>query len=143
MGRLLNEIYGYPYSFTLDGLEYSEDEIKLIHDFIELCINHLGIKEHFKVIFVSDRSKHGVKTTAFYRDSDKLVCIYGKNRMLGDVLRSLAHELVHKKQYEEDRITHPVQDIGGEIENEANYEAGILVKLFIRDNERGQDIFNG
>jgi hypothetical protein len=61
--------------------------------------------------------------------------------MLGDVMRSVAHEMVHKKQYEDDRIVKPVQDIGGEIEDEANAVAGQLVKKFIKTQERGKNLF--
>ena len=94
-----------------------------------------------KSIWQQYKEKNGVTTTAFYRDKDKLVCVYAKNRMLGDVMRSVAHELVHKKQYEDDRIEHPVQDIGGEIEDEANAIAGQLVKKYIKTKENGSYLF--
>jgi hypothetical protein len=49
--------------------------------------------------------------------------------------------LVHKKQYEDDRIEQPVQDIGGEIEDEANAVAGQLVKKYIKTKENGKTLF--
>ena len=70
-----------------------------------------------------------------------MVVVYGKDRMLGDILRSIAHELVHQLQHEEDRIEYPVQDEGGEIEDEANAKAGVLVKKFIKHDELGSNLF--
>jgi Zn-dependent peptidase ImmA (M78 family) len=61
--------------------------------------------------------------------------------MLGDILRSIAHELVHQMQHEEGRIEYPVQDVGGEIEDEANAKAGSIVKSFIKNDEYGGNLF--
>jgi Zn-dependent peptidase ImmA (M78 family) len=61
--------------------------------------------------------------------------------MLGDILRSIAHELIHQLQHQEGRIEYPVQDIGGEIEDEANAKAGSLVKTFIKQDEMGSNLF--
>ena len=99
------------------------------------------MKEKFNCHIISDREKYGVNTTAYYRDKDKMVVVYAKNRMLGDVLRSIAHELVHQLQHEEDRISYPVQDEGGDIENEANAKAGEIVKKFIKHDEMGSNLF--
>ena len=131
-----------PFSIKIeDGLEFSENKVQVTKEFIKFCCDELGISGNFKCILCHDREKNGVKTTAFYRDKDKLVCVYAKNRMLGDVMRSVAHELVHKKQYEEDRIELPVQDVGGIIEDEANAIAGQIVKKFIKTKENGSSLF--
>jgi hypothetical protein len=130
--------------FTLeieDGLEFPVDKNQVAKDFIQFCCDELNITGNFKCILCHDREKHGIKTTAYYRDKDKLVCVYAKNRMLGDVMRSVAHELVHKKQYEDDRIEQPVQDVGGEIEDEANAVAGQLVKKYIKTKDSGKTLF--
>ena len=55
--------------------------------------------------------------------------VYGKNRALVDVLRSIAHELVHHKQYENDELKGDIPDIGGPIEDEANAFAGRFIKM--------------
>ena len=56
---------------------------------------------------------------ASYNLNDNSVRVYSKNRALADVLRSIAHELVHHKQLEDGRIdvNNPPQDVGGEIED--------------------------
>jgi|GEM_PF-1462261 hypothetical protein len=142
--KLLEVLKSKSDPFTLEienGLEFPNDKLDTAKEFIQFCCDELGITGDFKCYLCHDRDKNGVTTTAFYRDKDKLVCVYAKNRMLGDVMRSVAHELVHKKQYEDDRIVKPVQDIGGEIEDEANAIAGQLVKKFIKTKENGNRLF--
>lgn len=123
------------------GLSLDGDKKHLIKKFINFCIDELEIEGEFKAYIVDDRKKHGIVTTAFYRDNKKELVVYGKNRMLGDIMRSIAHELTHKRQYEEDRVQHPVQDVGGEIEDEANAKAGAIIKKFIKTDKDGSKIF--
>jgi hypothetical protein len=142
--KLLEVLKLHSEPFTLeveDGLEFPDNKTDVAKEFIQFCCDELGINGNFKCVLCHDREKNGVITTAFYRDKDKLVCVYAKNRMLGDVMRSVAHELVHKKQYEDDRIKLPVQDVGGIIEDEANALAGQLVKKFIKTKENGSTLF--
>lgn len=110
----------------------------LTSKFIGFTINELGIKNPVRISLVSDRETHGVKTFAYYDEEKKHCVVYTKDRNLADILRSVAHELVHKSQFEKNQINGPVQDIGGEIENEANAVAGQLIKKFGYDN---QEIF--
>lgn len=122
-------------------LEYDDFTIGVMREFIRLVISELEIKAFFKVAIVSEKKKHGIVTSAFYRRSDKLIMIYGNGRILGDILRSIAHELVHHWQYEHERVPDHVQDVGGCIENEANALAGVFVKLFIKDHPYGKYLF--
>jgi hypothetical protein len=50
--------------------------------------------------------------------------------MLVDVMRSVAHEMVHHKQFEQGRLEVRPPDIGGEIEDEANAKAGQYIKMY-------------
>lgn len=123
-------------------LEYDKNKISVIRQYVRFVIKKLKIDGFFRVVFTTEKEKLGVKTTAYYRDTDKVLVVYSKNRMLGDILRSVTHELVHKKQYEDGRITHPVQDVGGEIEDEANAKAGSLIKVFIKSNPLSKYMFD-
>jgi hypothetical protein len=38
-------------------------------------------------------------------------------------------------------VEYPVQDVGGEIEDEANAKAGSIVKSFIKNDEYGGNLF--
>jgi hypothetical protein len=54
--------------------------------------------------------------------------------MLVDIMRSVAHEMVHHKQFEQGRLNVKPPDIGGEIEDEANAKAGQYIKMFAKEN---------
>ena len=107
-----------------------------LNEFVKFVKQELGIEKMPEVIVKATRD--GLKTTANYdyRQEHKVVKVYGKNRALVDVMRSIAHELVHHKQFEEGRLDGPKPpDIGGEIEDEANAKAGQFIKMFSRLDE--------
>ena len=120
--------------YVSKDLDHLKDRISEINNFIDLCNKELSIKEDcsYKIYFVSDRSKHGIKTTAFYDPQNNIIKIYAKNRAIVDVLRSLAHEMTHMMQQEEGLIRGPVKDEGGFHEDQANAKAGLIVKRFIK-----------
>lgn len=97
--------------------------------FIKFIQDELDLNTPFKVQLVADRSDD-LKTYAYYDPSSGLVKVYCKNRGLADVLRSVAHELIHHLQNQRGQLQFPVQDVGGQIEDEANSVAGQLVKKF-------------
>jgi len=105
-------------------------------EFVKFVKKELGIKNMPEILVKATRD--GLKTTANYdyRQENKVVKVYGNNRALVDVMRSIAHELVHHKQYEDGRLDGPKPpDIGGEIEDEANAKAGQFIKMFSRMDE--------
>ncbi len=102
----------------------------MLDHFLTFCQNKLGYSTPVQVQLVDNRDE--IKTLASYNLQNNEVKVYSKNRALADILRSVAHELVHHKQLEDGRIdlNNPPQDIGGEIEDEANAVAGQLIKEF-------------
>ena len=103
---------------------------EMLDQFLTFCQNKLGYYTPVQVQLVDNRDE--IKTLASYNLQNNEVKVYSKNRALADILRSVAHELVHHKQLEDGRIdlNNPPQDIGGEIEDEANAVAGQLIKEF-------------
>ena len=81
-------------------------------------------------------TRNGLKTTANYdyTKENKVVKVYGKNRALVDIMRSIAHELVHHKQFEQGRLKVQPPDIGGEIADEANAKAGQFIKMYAKED---------
>jgi len=97
--------------------------------FIKFIQDELDLSTPFRVQLVANRSDD-LKTYAYYDPNSGLVKVYCKNRGLADVLRSVAHELIHHLQNQRGQLQFPVQDVGGQIEDEANSVAGQLVKKF-------------
>ena len=74
-------------------------------------------------------------TTGCYIPADRQIKILVKDRSLVDVLRSLAHELVHQKQHLEGSLEDISGETGSEHENEANAKAGIIMRLYQDKNK--------
>lgn len=98
--------------------------------FVRFVKKELELKTVPTILIQNNRD--GLKTTANYdyTKENKIIKVTGKNRALVDVLRSIAHEMVHHKQFEQGRLGVQPPDIGGEIEDEANAKAGVYIKMF-------------
>ena len=114
----------------------------LIGDFCHYVSKFLSIlSTPISIEIVDNREKNGVKTTAFYDPNTHRIVIYGKDRAVVDICRSIAHEMTHMQQMVEDRLSFPVQDAGGEIEDEANAKAGEIIKLFAKSSPERLKIY--
>ena len=99
-----------------------------ILNFIDFCTDRLGLQEvpPISIVNMIPRGTHG----AYWPDA-KRIKVVGRGRCLSDILRSIAHELTHHLQNEEDRLEIINADgVGGEIEDEANSIGGQLVKAY-------------
>ena len=116
-------------------MAFLSDEHKTkLDEFVKFVKKQLDLKT-LPTISVQGHRKD-LKTTANYdyTKENKIIKVYGKNRALVDVMRSIAHELVHHKQYEQGRLEIKPPDIGGEIEDEANAKAGQFIKMFAKED---------
>lgn len=94
--------------------------------FIKLLQNNFPLKNDVTIAFLGERK--GPMTTGSRLDQG-ILKILVENRIIRDVLRTLAHEWIHEYQ-----ITilgrEKGPDIGGKNEDEANAYSGRLVKKF-------------
>jgi Zn-dependent peptidase ImmA (M78 family) len=114
----------------------NDDNKKKLNEFVKFVKGELKIKDLPTIVIKNNRD--GLKTTANYdyTKENKIVKVCSKNRAVVDVMRSLAHELVHHKQWEDGRLDGPKPpDIGGEIEDEANAKAGQFIKMYAKVDE--------
>ena len=109
----------------------NDDNKEKLNSFVKFVKEQLEIKTVPTIKIQNNRE--GLKTTANYdyTKENKIIKVCSKGRALVDVLRSIAHEMVHHKQYEDGRLDGPQPpDIGGEIEDEANAKAGQYIKMY-------------
>lgn len=104
----------------------------LIIRFVIFVSQNLSLDKKCKIYLSANRNKH-LETTASYNPNNDNIWIYVKNRnMLGDILRSLAHEMMHFKQKLRGEL-HPESGTDGSPhENEANTFSGIMLRKFGR-----------
>ena len=109
---------------------FDENKKELTKKFIKFVFKELGIFEGCTIYFSAIRNEHLV-TTASYNPNNHNIWIYVKNRnMLGDVLRSLAHEMMHFKQNLNNELHSKSGEDGSEHENEANSFSGKMIRKF-------------
>ena len=112
----------------------NDDKKEKLTAFVKFVKDQLELKTVPTISIKGNRD--GLKTTANYdyTKENKIIKVYGKNRALVDIMRSVAHEMVHHKQFEDGRLEQRPPDIGGEIEDEANAKAGQYIKLFSKED---------
>jgi len=112
----------------------NDEKKQKLDEFVRFVKNQLELKTVPTISIQNHRE--GLKTTANYdyTKDNKVIKICAKNRALVDVMRSIAHELVHHKQFEQGRLKVQPPDIGGEIEDEANAKAGQYIKMFAKED---------
>lgn len=107
----------------------------MLDSFVSFASKRLGIKSLPSVRHKDEEDDYN--SFAAYNPSKNELSISTKNRHPMDVFRSIAHELVHHKQNEEGRIGKDIAkegDTGSDIENEANAEAGKVMRWFAKEN---------
>jgi cytidyltransferase-like protein len=122
---------------TVQG-KLTENQTATLGKFIKYAVKDLGIQKPPSGLTVSyDTNKARKQSTfgTFNPDNDK-IWLYVGNRNMADILRTLAHELVHRKQAEDGRLNITSGETGSDIENEANAQAGVLLRNFGKLNKQ-------
>ena len=110
----------------------------IIKDGINMCRNELLLDNMPTIEFIDNKSSipHG-KKNSFGMFDGNTIWVITKNRHPLDIIRTLAHELVHWKQQE---LNLPMDgNDGSEAENDANAVAGVILRRF---GEKYPDYFN-
>jgi hypothetical protein len=113
-----------------------EERVPIVRDFLKYCYHELQIKSAPKIRLHSD-NKHVKYQKSFggYYPQQGNIEVYTKNRNLADILRTLAHELVHHRQKELAGNADVLDGSdGSDYENEANSKAGVLLRKYGSQN---------
>lgn len=115
-----------------EDVDDKDKTYSLISEFIKFAAKELSLKQLPSGITVSydtDKAKNN-KSMGHFNPENSKVWLYVKDRTPADYLRTLAHELVHCKQAEDNRLDADSGKTGSDIEDEANAEAGVLLRKF-------------
>jgi len=126
-----------PKPFPLKEGKLNESETATIGEFVKYAIKNLGIQNpprNLSLSYDTNKAKE-IRSFGYFSPNDNKIWVYCANRNMADILRTLAHELVHRKQDEDGRISYESGKTGSEIENEANAKAGILLRDFGKQHE--------
>lgn len=113
------------------GIILSDEQTRLLTSYFQYCSRALKLSHDYDCYLVKNRKKFGIETTAVCVYQEKKIMIYCKDRLLADVLRSIAHESTHLRQFEmglqtDDKYLH----FSSELEDGANELAGKLLNAF-------------
>lgn len=111
----------------------NQNKLEIIKNFLFFLNAEFPLKKDITIVFTT--KSEGKMTTG--SDNKGTLKVLMKGRMFIDVLRTLAHEWVHEHQFQHDRKKGN-QDIGGPDEDEANAEAGKLLKLYTKQNPKDE-----
>ena len=115
----------------------NENQNVILKEFIKYAIKKLKIKSPPAGITLSYNTEDAKERSSFgtFEPTTNKIWLYVKNRNMADILRTLGHELVHRKQDEDGKIDMNSGETGSKIENEANAKAGVLLREFGQQNK--------
>jgi Zn-dependent peptidase ImmA (M78 family) len=113
-----------------------EKKNEIINDFVKYVDEKLGLGGDVPKVEISydEGEAQNMKSFGKYTPETNILKVVIVNRNLADVLRTIGHELVHRKQDKEGNITPNSGETGSNEENEANALAGSLMREFGKNN---------
>ena len=105
------------------------DNIEDFKNFISFCCKKGGI-DIPTIIHLRGTRDENIGTTASYHPSNHHIHVYCKGRHKVDIMRSIAHELMHMIQCLENRLYDNSGDDGSNEENEAHSFSGLMIRKY-------------
>ena len=94
-------------------------------------MEQIGLEKLPKIVWVTDNQlRDETPTFGRFMNDNQMIYVDIGNRHPLDVMRTLAHELVHYKQWLDGRIHRRSGETGSPEENQANAEAGVIMRHF-------------
>lgn len=130
--KQISEIYNIPFKTNILLETFTPQKAPLMKKFVEYVCNELEINEPKIHIKNSPTYSQKYKSFGGYIPSEEKIIVVVHNRNMADILRTLAHELVHHYQkLNGDELN---GEDGSDTENEANAKAGVIMRKFGREN---------
>ena len=137
IGEIENDVNEFITQYFNEGI--SESKENSINHFVEYATKQLKLSERPKIILLTGREYSEAKTSlGGYNPMSKEIYVAIEGRLTADILRTLAHEMVHRKQDELGLVKDEIKDgaTGSPIENQAHAVAGILMRNYGKINKQ-------
>jgi len=137
IGEIESDVNEFITQYFNEGI--SESKENSINHFVEYATKKLKLNETPKITLLSGREYSEAKTSlGGYNPMSKEIYVAIEGRLTADILRTLAHEMVHRKQDELGLVKDEVKDgaTGSPIENQAHAVAGILMRNYGKINKQ-------
>ena len=103
---------------------------RALPDFVKFVCDELQINDHPRIDVVDSVPGADGLTFGQYNPEQRTIYLVSKGRHPKDVMRTLAHELVHYKQDLQDVLGPESGATGSPEENEANATAGVVMRNY-------------
>jgi hypothetical protein len=104
--------------------------LQALQDFLPIAMQELGLKSLPKIKLEKIIPDDEQPTFGMLDNDNRTITIGLANRHVIDILRTLAHELVHWKQLTLDQLHDGSGETGSPEENQANEVAGVIMRHF-------------
>lgn len=101
-----------------------------LRDFLPIAVKHLKLKTIPKIVLAKEIHDTHVPTFGRFENESKVITVVIDKRNPTDVIRTLAHELVHFAQGEEHELASGSWRAGSPEENQAHDLAGVMMREF-------------
>lgn len=113
--------------------EIDKETLRLFVKFMKYAAKELNLEDKpIKIRFLG-KSPNEPITTGAYQPSNKTISTIVAGRHPIDYFRTIAHEMTHMQQDYNGELNEPHQEIGGDIEDNANISSGRITKHFIKN----------
>lgn len=108
-----------------------EKTVKHFEEFLIFCKTFLKLEKLPRIRWIIN-SEHSNEFKSFgsFDPKKEIICVEINDRHPLDIMRTLAHELVHYKQGVEGKLNPNSGETGSDEENEANSLAGVMMRHF-------------
>jgi hypothetical protein len=113
---------------------WEPNKARIINQFLDYCTDYLSIDKPTIKLINSPEYTQQYHSFGGYIPSSKKLIVVVHNRNMADILRTIAHEMVHHMQNLDGRLNYKSGEEGSPDENEANSLAGVIMRKFGREN---------
>jgi hypothetical protein len=110
--------------------EHKDNFMEMFKKFLPIAMKYIGLKSLPKMKFTAHVGDTQQPTFGRYAEGQHVLEVSLLNRHPNDILRTLAHELVHYKQDTKHELHDGSGETGSEHENQAHAVAGVVMRHF-------------
>lgn len=116
--------------FIVEGKEENANVVEMFKKFLPLAMEILEVDSLPDMRFAPELNTGEQPSFGVYMPDDNMLAVALANRHPVDILRTVAHELVHFKQNMNGELTPDSGETGSPHENQAHEIAGVIMRNF-------------
>lgn len=116
--------------FIVEGRQENANVVEMFKKFLPLAMEVLEVDSLPKMHFAAELNTGDQPSFGMYMPDDNILAVALANRHPVDILRTVAHELVHFKQNMNGELHDDSGVTGSPHENQANEMAGVMMRNF-------------